>query len=160
MCTFILNKQLNGNVFVSFTATAEEKTTQDNWQAMEMKNNTAYISTTHNMLTEDNIAYYYGQARTQIPTENGIECDHSGDQIPTEDNTAYGSTHLQDPIATDDNPAYVITKDNGNNSTSDQNQPSEEAIIYWEPADDVNELYHQLSTNKYRDIKSSQIKQV
>ena len=28
---------------------------------------------------------------------------------------------------------------------------------YWEPANDVNELYHQLSNNKYRDIKSSQI---
>ena len=37
------------------------------------------------------------------------------------------------------------------------NELSEEAI-YWEPADDVNELYHQLSTNKYREIKSSQLK--
>ena len=39
----------------------------------------------------------------------------------------------------------------------DINEPSEDDI-YWEPADDVNELYHQLSTNKYRDINSSQIK--
>ena len=31
---------------------------------------------------------------------------------------------------------------------------------YWEPADDVNELYQQLSANKYRDIKSSQIQYV
>ena len=41
----------------SLGAAAEEKTAQENWQAMEMKNNTAYISTTHNVLTEDNIAY-------------------------------------------------------------------------------------------------------
>ena len=72
------------------------------------------------MLTEDNIAYY-GQARTQIPTEDCIEYGHSGDQITTNNNTAYGSAHLQVPITTDDNPAYLITKDNGNNSTSDQN---------------------------------------
>ena len=37
------------------------------------------------------------------------------------------------------------------------NESSEDAI-YWEPADDVNELYHQLSTNKYRNINSSEIK--
>ena len=36
-------------------------------------------------------------------------------------------------------------------------EPAEDEI-YWEPADDVNELYHQLSTKKYRDIKSAQIK--
>ena len=90
---------------------------------MEMNNNPAYISTTHNMLTENNIAYYgqYGQARTQIPAEDSVLYDRSGEQIPTKDNTAYGSTHLQVLIATDDNPAYVITKDNANNSTSDQN---------------------------------------
>ena len=85
-----------------------------------MKNNAAYISATHNMLTEDNIAYY-GQARTQIPAEDGVLYDHSGDKISTKDNTAYGSTHFQVPIATYENPAYVITKDNGNNSTSDHN---------------------------------------
>ena len=90
---------------------------------MEMNNNPAYISTTHNMLTENNIAYYgqYGQARTQIPAEDGVLYDRNGDKITTKDNTAYVSIHLLIPIATDDNPAYVITKDNGNNSTSDQN---------------------------------------
>ena len=102
----------------SFAAAAEEKTTQGNWQAMEMENNTAYISTTHNMLEEDNIAYY-GQTRTQIPTEDCVAYDRIGGQITTEDNTAYDSIHIQVPIATDDDPAYVIT---GNNSTtSDQN---------------------------------------
>ena len=104
----------------SFAAAAKEKTTQENWQAMEMENNTAYISTTYNMLTEDNIAYY-GQTRTQIPTEDCVAYDRIGDQITTEDNAAYDSTHLQVPIATDNNPAYMMTKDNSNNSTSVQN---------------------------------------
>ena len=31
---------------------------------------------------------------------------------------------------------------------------------YWEPANDVNELYQQLSANKYRDINPSQIQYV
>ena len=93
---------------------------------MEMKNNAAYISATHNMLTEDNIAYY-GQTKTQIPAEDGVLFDHSGDQISTKDNTAYGSTHLQVPIATDDNPAYVIC---GNNSSSSQNADSQGLYDY------------------------------
>ena len=42
-----------------------------------MKNNTAYISTTLNILTKDNIAY----ARTQILTEDGILYDCSRDKI-------------------------------------------------------------------------------
>ena len=39
------------------------------------------------------------------------------------------------------------------------NEPTAEGD-YWELADDVNELYQQLSANKYRDIKSSQIQYV
>ena len=39
------------------------------------------------------------------------------------------------------------------------NEPTAEGD-YWEPADDVNELYQQLSANKYRDIKFSQIQYV
>ena len=46
------------------------------------------------------------------------------------DNTAYGSTHLQVPSTTDDNTAYVITKDNGNNSTSDQNADPQGQCYY------------------------------
>ena len=81
----------------SFAAVAKEKTTQENWQAMEMKDNAAYISTTHNMLTEDNIAYSYRQATTQVPTDDGVLYDHSGDTITTNDNSAYVSSHLQVP---------------------------------------------------------------
>ena len=44
-------------------------------------------------------------------------------------------------------------------STPKQNEPVEDDT-YWEPASDVNELYQQLSANKYRDIKSSQIQYV
>ena len=117
------------NFLFSFAAAAEEKITQENWQAMEMKNNAAYICTTHNMLTEDNIAYY-GHARTQIPAEDGVLYDCSGDQIPTKDNTAFVSTHLRVPTSTDDNPAYVITKDNGNNSTSGQNTDPQDQYDY------------------------------
>ena len=40
------------------------------------------------------------------------------------------------------------------------NEPTAVEGDYWEPADDVNELYQQLSANKYRDIKSSQIRYV
>ena len=63
---------------------------------MEMINNAAYISTTNNMQTEDNIVYE-GQARTQVPMEDSVVYDHNGDQIPTKDNTAYVSTHLSNP---------------------------------------------------------------
>ena len=95
----------------SIAATTEEKNKKqnENWQAMEMKNNAAYIST---MLIENNATYYYGQARTQIPSEDDVAYSCSGDQnlISTKDNTTYVSTHLQVPITTDDNPACVITK--------------------------------------------------
>ena len=38
------------------------------------------------------------------------------------------------------------------------NEPTAaEDSTYWEPANDVNELYQQLSAHKYRDIKSSQL---
>ena len=69
----------------SFTAAAEGKITQEIWQVMEMKNNTAYNVI---LLTEDNIAYF-GQARAQILTEDGVAYDCSGDQITTKDNTTY-----------------------------------------------------------------------
>ena len=94
-----------------------------------MQNNAAYnvISNTHNMLTEDNIAYYR-QTMTQIPTEDCIAYGQIGDQIPTEDNTAYNIStqcHLEVPIATNDNPAHVI---NGNISTSDQNADCQDNV--------------------------------
>lgn len=40
------------------------------------------------------------------------------------------------------------------------NDPAVEDDTYWEPANDVNELYQQLSANKYRDIKFSQVQYV
>lgn len=39
-------------------------------------------------------------------------------------------------------------------------EPKAEDSTYWEPANNVNELYQQLSANKYRDIESSQIQYV
>ena len=84
-------------------------------QNMEVKNNEAYsLSTTQQILTEDNIAY--GQATPQIPIEDNVAYGQATPQIPTEDNIAYGQATPHIPI--EDNVAYgqatpqIPTEDN------------------------------------------------
>ena len=117
-------------------------------EAMEMKSNGAYICTTQQIPTEDNVAYgqatpqistvdnvAYGQATPHIPTVDNVAYGQATPQIPTVDNVAYGQATPH--IPTVDNVAYgqatpqIPTVDNVAYGQATPQIPTEDNVAYY-----------------------------